>query len=157
MTHPTIQNLRDQGLLCSAVKRNGERCVYKSRAGHSCCGVHGAPLPNRPVTPPPTTYECPVCYDVLPGQLLTCGHSLCVDCSVKWFATNVTCPMCRMVVREPPNRLPSQIRIEALRRNITSFLRCLADIYSIDMTQDPSAALRLLELVNAIRPSLMYI
>lgn len=95
MTRPDVETLRDLGLICTAIKRDGQPCCYKKIRGYEVCGRHGAP---QPPSPPPTTCECPVCYEVKPAKVLTCKHSLCKDCHKQWFANNTTCPMCRAVV-----------------------------------------------------------
>lgn len=86
---------RPDGLICTAIKRDGRPCCYKKIRGYEVCGRHGA---ARPPSPPPATRECPVCYEVKPARVLTCRHSLCKDCHRQWFANNTTCPMCRAVV-----------------------------------------------------------
>ncbi|OCT63118.1 hypothetical protein XELAEV_18044214mg [Xenopus laevis] len=61
-------------------------------------------------TPPPPPNECPVCYEQLQSpssqRKLTCGHSFCHDCLVKYLLTakqegsvkkNIICPLCRYV------------------------------------------------------------
>lgn len=43
--------------------------------------------------------ECSVCYRLLPlrsNHIFTlCGHLFCVRCVLKWWDTNMTCPLCR--------------------------------------------------------------
>lgn len=43
--------------------------------------------------------ECSVCYRLLPlrsNHIFTlCGHLFCVRCVLKWWDTNMTCPVCR--------------------------------------------------------------
>ncbi|KAM4662966.1 RING finger protein 222 isoform 1-T1 [Discoglossus pictus] len=59
----------------------------------------------------PPTNECPVCYERLQApsiseRRLSCGHSFCHDCLVKYLMTakqegtikkNIICPLCRYV------------------------------------------------------------
>lgn len=92
MTRPYVDALRDLGLICTAIKRDGMPCCYKKISGYEVCGLHGAPSPSR------STCECPVCYEVKPAKVLSCKHSLCKDCHKQWFTNNRTCPMCRAVV-----------------------------------------------------------
>ena len=98
MTRPDVETLRDLGLICTAIKRDGQPCCYKKIRGYEVCGRHGAPQPPTRQSPPPTTCECPVCYEVKSAKMLKCKHSLCKDCHKQWFAKNRTCPLCREVV-----------------------------------------------------------
>ena len=154
MTRPDVETLREQGLICTATKRNGQPCCNKKRPGHDVCAKHGAPAPPRRVTPPPTTCECPVCYEVKPAQVLLCKHSLCVQCSNSWFAKNNTCPMCRTVVKELPE---SVSRMQVMTNIVVGFLNRVDTIYNQDGATrdgDPAAALELLELIDGVRPIL---
>lgn len=42
---------------------------------------------------------CPVCQELpIASRALPCGHVMCVDCTMRWFVTSDTCPICRAVV-----------------------------------------------------------
>jgi hypothetical protein len=156
MTRPNIETLREQGLICTATKRNGQPCCYKKRPGHEVCARHGAPIPPQMVTPPPTTCECPVCYEVKPAQVLLCKHSLCVQCSNSWFAKHNTCPLCRTVVKEMP---ASVLRMQVVTSLVTGFLNQVDRIYNHGEAmrdEDPTAALELLNVIGRFQPILNF-
>jgi hypothetical protein len=71
-------------MLCEALCKTGERCTYKAKFD-TFCGCHK---------------ECPVCYDNKRLNKLKCGHDICGKCHREWFSRNLTCPVCRAVVRE---------------------------------------------------------
>ena len=93
---------------CTAITKKNEQCRNKACKGAETCGIHTEKS------------ECPVCYDVKAEKSLSCGHTLCHDCSRSWFATKSTCPMCRTVVSKTPARRYNDIsrlvdRLEELR------------------------------------------
>lgn len=48
---------------------------------------------------------CPICYVNITkkkGFVKTeCGHTFCYKCFIKWTYNNVTCPLCRKVIKKP--------------------------------------------------------
>ncbi|XP_018422481.1 PREDICTED: RING finger protein 222 [Nanorana parkeri] len=68
-------------------------------------------MSNEDTTKEANTNECPVCYERLQNpsiseRRLSCGHSFCHDCLVKYLMTakkegatnkNIICPLCRYV------------------------------------------------------------
>ncbi|MCO5607625.1 hypothetical protein L7F22_061823 [Adiantum nelumboides] len=40
--------------------------------------------------------ECGICLEIVPKVVLpTCGHSLCLECHIKWRKRAASCPFCR--------------------------------------------------------------
>jgi len=155
MTRPNVETLRERGLICTANKRNGQPCCYKKRPGYDVCAKHGAPAPPHRVTPPPTTCECPVCYEVKPATMLPCKHSLCDDCCEQWFATHTTCPMCRAVVKEVEKRhREDKLRLHMTYDTVVGFLNGVDRFYDGISVRDPAAALRLLRYMDIVHPIL---
>ena len=158
MTRPTTDTLREQGLICTAIKLDGQPCCYKKRPGYNVCARHGAPT-TPVITAPPITCECPVCYEVKPATLMPCNHSVCDECSERWFNNNTTCPMCRAVVKEPVRPSGVERRLNGTYNTVVVFLNELDYIYNggINNSRDrtPSAALELLNLIDTVRPVLV--
>jgi DNA-directed RNA polymerase subunit K/omega len=51
--------------------------------------------------------SCPICTEwFLRTTTLGCGHSFCGDCIDRWLHTNLSCPLCRAPLREPPTDAP---------------------------------------------------
>jgi hypothetical protein len=45
------------------------------------------------------TKMCPICmYDIEHPIVLSCTHSYCASCIVKWISTNMNCPECRATI-----------------------------------------------------------
>ena len=158
MTRPTTDTLRERGLICTAIKLDGQPCCYKKRPGYNVCSRHGAPT-TPVVTAPPITCECPVCYEVKPAKLLPCKHSVCDDCSESWFINNTTCPMCRAVVKEPVKPSGVERRINQTYGTIAWFLNSVDEIYNTTnrvRDNDPAAAMELLQIIDLVRPIISH-
>ena len=151
MTRPTIDQLREAGLLCTKIKRDGEMCTFKKRPGYDCCARHGAPSPSTPQTPV-SLCDCPICYEWKPASVLICNHAMCKDCADTWLATNSTCPMCRAVVKGPPKLTKKDVARRSVYAEIQTFLDEVYDLYENteyprENDDDPVVAARFLGLL----------
>jgi predicted amidophosphoribosyltransferase len=101
MARTKLQARMGQHSICKAITKCGDRCANRGKYG-DFCGVH---MPKE---------ECPVCYENKRFTTLKCGHTICKDCSTRWFSTKDTCPMCREVVKK---REPKFGNLATARRN----------------------------------------
>lgn len=140
MVRPRTDELRARGEICIATKRDGQPCCYRKLPGTHFCGVHSNS--DVPSLPPLITCECPVCYEVKPEDRLSCGHSICEDCSAEWFKCNFTCPMCRHEVKNNPLR--------EIQQHVDSFHEMYDVIFTGPLTSNQHGALRALHLLEAM-------
>jgi hypothetical protein len=84
-------------IICKAIKKNGEPCRYKAKAGGEgdLCGVHIRCKPSL------ECLECPICYDTISRgkRVLKCGHAFHKTCVDSWIDRKGTCPMCRTQIK----------------------------------------------------------
>lgn len=74
-------------MYCSACTKNEIPCINPQKVG-DYCGVHCKHKYD----------ECSICYKPMHKKVtLTCNHTLCKSCVIKWFSTSNTCPLCRKV------------------------------------------------------------
>ena len=77
----------------------------------SKCSIYKQTGHNKLSCPENNTLEitiprmCPICYVNITkkkGFVKTeCGHTFCYKCFIKWTYNNVTCPLCRKVIKKP--------------------------------------------------------
>ena len=52
-----------------------------------------------------TTEDCPICMEDMKGRaILNCNHVFCIKCSIEHFRQRTTCPLCRAIVCEEPEK-----------------------------------------------------
>jgi len=57
-----------------------------------------------------TTDDCPICMEDMKGRaILDCGHVFCIKCSIEQFRQRNTCPLCRAIVCEEPEKKTAPI------------------------------------------------
>lgn len=95
---------------CEAITSNGFVCVNRSRyttnTDKHYCKIHWKQIEG---TPPPAedTCECSVCYERVNNHAsirTICNHVFCKKCFQKWTRKNVSCPLCRTVVKPTPQQ-----------------------------------------------------
>ena len=89
--------------LCNAIKKNGDKCTYKSKQNGYC--LHHAKInkhENNQISDI-THHECPICYDTINDVNeifnLPCKHIFHRTCLERWIQTSNSCPMCRQTIQ----------------------------------------------------------
>lgn len=93
---------------CEAITSNGFVCVNRSKyttgTGQHYCKIHWKQLMSSP-PPAEDTCECSICYEHVNNHAsirTICNHVFCKKCFMKWTRKNISCPLCRTVVKSQP-------------------------------------------------------
>ena len=80
---------------CKAIcKSTGKPCKFKTKNESGLCNKHSNQI------------ECPICFTYFNNTKiikLSCDHSFCKECILKWKKENNTCPYCRKLSIDKQN------------------------------------------------------
>ena len=91
--------------ICIALKKNGERCLYKSKDDCEYCRIHQ------------DKQNCTICLEKINNKKieLSCNHIFHRDCLREWMKQKPSCPVCRRDIPVDKNDLEIVTALEEKR------------------------------------------
>lgn len=109
--------------ICEGIKKDGNRCSYKSKTGGFCLR-HQPNTSSSVTTQSQECPECPICYEPIKNDIKTlcCQHVFHVTCVNKWLDRHTTCPMCRTnqndIPQQPIEQNDPEESIDLVRQDV---------------------------------------